>query len=336
MEINRLFCNHMILQAEKTVRIFGTGKGTVSVEINKVVSKTTSTADSWFLELPPQKYGGPYTLRVNLDGQIKEFSDVWFGDVYLMAGQSNMRYNIEVSPLEEQFYEENENMRIFGANEADAAGFYFSQGWCCLTKSNAGKWSAIAYYMGLTLNKKSDKKMGFILCGQGASVIQAYLPKGFFDNTDCYIPDEDRSGDFKNPLYSAWNGDGFLYKEKFSKIIPYNVKYVVWYQGEGNASGKDPYVYDKLLTSFIEKWRYDLMDDQLPFIIIQIANFKKWPRPECWKMIQEMQQKVCETVKNTYLVKSADVCEDDDIHPPTKKLLSERIANLVESLSDNL
>ena len=187
----------MVLQAKKTVRIFGTGKGKVSVEINGVYREMISEKEDWLVELPAQDYGGPYILKVNLNSEEKVFEDVWFGDVFLMGGQSNMRYNIDVSPLEEKDYAQSDNLRIFGVSETDAAGFTFDEGWSPLTKNNAGRWSAIAYYMGLALEKREDKKYGFILCGIGASVIQSYLPKGTFDGTECEIPYEERCHDIE-------------------------------------------------------------------------------------------------------------------------------------------
>nr|MCR5056765.1 hypothetical protein [Clostridia bacterium] len=60
----------------------------------------------------------------------------------------------------------------------------------------------------------------------------------------------------------------------------------------------------------------------------QIADFKprdEW-HPEGWKAIQEAQKKAADSDPDIKLVVSRDICEDNEIHPPTKTALSERIA----------
>lgn len=330
MRVSRMFTDGMVIQAGKEIRIFGEGKGKAAVDLNGVTGETESDGDEWLITLPAQNYGGPYTLKVCLNGKEKEFTDVWLGDVYLVAGQSNIRYNLRHAGTDPTTFKETAQLRIFGTNEDDISAFTFDEGWCTLQKSNAYRWSAVGYYMGLDLVSKSDNKVGLIVCSQGAGVLQAFLPKGFLDGTDCYIPFEERSFGARNPEYT-WNRDGFLYEEKFSKMIPYNVKLAVWYQGEGNTTGKDPFVYDKLLCRFVEKWRCDLKDENLPFIIVQLANYKNCGR-EGWSTVQDMQEKAANTIKNAYLVKCADICEDNDIHPPTKNLLGARIADKIREI----
>jgi hypothetical protein len=182
--------------------------------------------------------------------------------------------------------------------------------------------------MGLDLVSKIDNKVGLIVCSQGAGILQAFLPKGYLDNTDCFIPDEERSDGYKN---YPWNGDGTLYDAKFSKMIPFNVRALIWYQGEGNTTGKDYTIYDKLLEKFIEKWRIDLMDTELPTIIVQLANYKACTR-EGWSILQKKQEIAAEKIDNAYLVKCADICEDNDIHPRTKNLLGSRLADKLREI----
>ncbi len=325
LKLSRLFTSGMVLQANKEIRIFGEGKGEIEVELNGLKGAAQSNGEKWLITLPALNYGGPYELKVKLNSTEKVFEDVWIGDVYLVAGQSNIRYNLRHAGVNPETFEENEQLRIFGTNEEDISAFTFDEGWCSLKKSNAPRFSAVGYYMGLELVGKTDNKVGLIVCSQGAGVLQAFLPKGYLDNTDCFIPDEERSEGYKNPLY-VWNKDGNLYNEKFAKMIPFNVKAAIWYQGEGNTTGKDYTIYDKLLEKFIEKWRLDLMDENLPFIIVQLANYKTCSR-EGWTVLQQKQAQAAEKIDNAYLVKCADICEDDDIHPPTKNLLGKRLAD---------
>ena len=82
-------------------------------------------------------------------------------------------------------------------------------------------------------------------------------------------------------------------------------------------------VYADELAELIRIWRRDLLNDKLPFIVIQIANFIRGG--EGWPYIQQAQIDIQSKAPFVKTIISADVCEDDDIHPPTKHKLAERM-----------
>ena len=98
--LNPIFTNDMILQANKPVRVFGNGTGDVTVEF---LGKTQSVVSNgeWYAEFDAHGYGGPYEMSVTLDGVKTEITGIYFGDVYLLGGQSNMQFKCgkDVSPL---------------------------------------------------------------------------------------------------------------------------------------------------------------------------------------------------------------------------------------------
>ena len=88
-------------------------------------------------------------------------------------------------------------------------------------------------------------------------------------------------------------------------------------------------MYDKELCLLIDRWRQDFDDPVLPFILIQIADYL--PRNDSgWKAVQIAQTRVPQMRENVYMVVSADVCEKDNIHPPTKLYLAQRVADLLQ------
>ena len=110
--LNPIFTNGMIMQAGKPVRIFGSGDGTVSVEFFGI-TKSASATGEWMIEYEAQNYGGPHTLKITLDGVTTEITDVYFGDVYLLGGQSNMQFKMWERREPTDVYEGNENVRLF-------------------------------------------------------------------------------------------------------------------------------------------------------------------------------------------------------------------------------
>lgn len=358
MKLSAIFSDNMILQANKPVYVFGEGKGKITVEIQGKSVSYVSNNENWLVELPSFDYGGPYVMMVNLDGDIKVFNDIYFGDVYLLSGQSNNQIKLWQTNTPEENYKDNDSIRLFTVDRLENQGKHVltedgwktlskngdiinlqgehygsKDGWIVAQKDEVGFWPAIGYLLGDILTQKSDRKIGLIACYQGASVIQSWLPKHYLDNTEFFVPLEKRSLNARKPLYSAWNGDGMLYEGMIEKIIPFSFKAVVWYQGESNFNGEDSKcdIYAGILKMLVEKWREDFKDNNLPFIIVQIHDYAYSLNLEGsgWRDIQKAQEVVCETVNDAYLVKSADICETNNIHPPTKLPLAKRIADVV-------
>lgn len=164
---------------------------------------------------------------------------------------------------------------------------------------------------------------------QGASIIESWVPTGTYQNAGIHLLDEERHPDYIDPTYSAWNGDGKLYDFSFSEVFPFSVSEVLWYQGESNTKFKSEETYAQMLAIMIDVWRRDLKNSELPFIIVQIADYM-YRDDENWHMIQEAQLLVQNMRKNVTTVVCADISEFDDIHPPTKHILAHRIAGVIK------
>ena len=124
--------------------------------------------------------------------------------------------------------------------------------------------------------------------------------------------------------FPIWNDDGILYDYMLTKIIPYSMASVLWYQGESNASIDEARIYLKFLDALTSSWREVFMDSELEFIIIQLADYIERDT-EGWHLVQDAQMKAQDELKNVKTVVCRDVCENDDIHPRSKKELSLRI-----------
>ena len=74
MRLNALFCDGAIFQANKPVRIFGTGGGTLEIEFCGKTYSEEKTGACWCMELAPCDYGGPYEMTVTMDGRITDIS----------------------------------------------------------------------------------------------------------------------------------------------------------------------------------------------------------------------------------------------------------------------
>lgn len=121
-----------------------------------------------------------------------------------------------------------------------------------------------------------------------------------------------------------------MYNSMISPLRNLSFKGVLWYQGETNTGR--PYEYEALLEAMIKDWRGKLADRDLPFFIVQLANFMQThsePVESNWAALREAQRQVALKVPGTALAVAIDLGEWNDIHPQNKKELAHRIALLV-------
>ncbi len=102
---------------------------------------------------------------------------------------------------------------------------------------------------------------------------------------------------------------------------------VLWYQGESNIDNRNEYA--DLLTSMIGCWRRTFNDKELPFYIVELADFL---HPDdiggraAWAEMRREQARAAEMNTNATLIPNSDLGEWNDIHPLDKKTLGIRAA----------
>lgn len=124
----------------------------------------------------------------------------------------------------------------------------------------------------------------------------------------------------KNPMRPCG-----LYETMVSRIAPYTIMGVLWYQGE--SDDHRPRTYEYLLKALIANWRNDWKDKELPFMIVQLPMFRYADEPDTksWAYIREAQENVYLSVKNTGLAVALDCGELNNIHPTDKAPVGHRL-----------
>lgn len=119
---------------------------------------------------------------------------------------------------------------------------------------------------------------------------------------------------------------GGLFNGMIAPILNYNIKGVIWYQGEANTSRAKE--YQQLFPAMINNWRQQWKQGVFPFLYVQLANFmetKPQPSKSNWAELREAQLKSL-SVPNTAMAVIIDAGEWNDIHPLNKKVVGERLA----------
>lgn len=329
MKLNSIFTSHMVLAKGLPIRIYGEGSGTVQVRFCGYQKTITSHEQKWLVEFPPMEYGGPYSMEVIFEDKTIVLEDIYIGEVILFAGQSNVQFKMEESNTPTEQYQSNCKLRLFSTDRIEKTDYFTaSDGWVVCQKEQVAHWSALAYLAGNEISRKKDIAVGVIACYQGASVIESWVPKGTFEDRNIHIPLDKKHPDHVCEAFGQWNGDGVLYTYALSQVVPFSLSAVVWYQGESDTSEEEGRVYSDQLAVLIDVWRKDFYRDNLPFVVVQIADYRD--RSDAgWALIQKAQMDIQTKMPYVKTVVSADVCETNDIHPPTKTKLARRISSVL-------
>ena len=326
MKLSDIFSSSMVLAANKPIRIFGEGEGEAVVTFNGISKTIVSRSEHWRVDFPPMEYGGPYELTFKTAEDTVILKDIYIGEVYLFAGQSNMEFHLDESntPVEAR-----ENNDLLHYAYIPLAPQPFS--WQVAKSDKVGAWSALGYLVGREL-VGSGVHVGIVLCAKGATVIESWMPDGSLDAIGIKLTNEEKYPDHYSEKFGAYNHDGDMYRTKLIRTIPTAFSGVVWYQGESDASEAEGLVYEQELCRMIEVWRKLFEDEELPFIVIQIADcLSRIALGPGWELIQAAQERISTHYPNTYTVICRDICENFEIHPQTKDKLALRIAECIRA-----
>ena len=138
-----------------------------------------------------------------------------------------------------------------------------------------------------------------------------------------------------------------LYNAVLYPLAPYALSGVVWYQGESNTGNPAPYA--DYLKKLMGSWRACWQNQQMPFVIVQLANYDGrqqtgfpqpiMPQPQPvnsgWAQLREAQRVVAKADPYAELAVINDLGETVDIHPLRKKEVAERIGLCFDRLVYN-
>jgi sialate O-acetylesterase len=112
---------------------------------------------------------------------------------------------------------------------------------------------------------------------------------------------------------------GALYNGMIHPLQPYAMRGVIWYQGESNSGRSRD--YRSLFPALIADWRRVWDQPNLPFLFVQIAPWRGMV-PE----VREAQLLTALHTPHTAVAVTLDVGDAQDIHPPHKQPVGERLA----------
>lgn len=182
-ELPAIFSDHMVLQREVPIRVWGRSEpGTlVRISFGDRHAKTVAPATKrWEVELPPlpaSALGRVLTIQAE---ETHRFEDVLVGDVWFFSGQSNMNRTVtQVDRAEAELADTQvPGLRLFqaGRRVADRPEFLGEGRWELSRRESVENFSALAFFTGRGLQREYGVPVGVIQCTWSGTRIRAWVP----------------------------------------------------------------------------------------------------------------------------------------------------------------
>lgn len=227
LELNPVFSEHMVLQRDVPLEIYGTsGPGRkVTVEIGgQKASGVSDGYGNWSVTLKPITAGGPRALVVTSGKESITLGDVLAGDVWFCSGQSNMEWPLvnTIDGAEElKNFQPQPNIRLFLQQQKAAPKPMkeASGSWAECSAENAKNFSAVAYFFAKNMQKDNSIPIGVIDSAWGGTSIEIWMKESLLKGNPVTEPIVARWK--SNPVYDwkNWNnGKGMNYNFEISDI----------------------------------------------------------------------------------------------------------------------
>lgn len=328
------FSDKMVMQQQSEVSIWG--KAASDKELTLSVSWATTkysvivNNDSiWKIKIKTPEAGyGHHTLVFKQGNLTKTIKEVLIGEVWLCSGQSNMEMPMQgasnqpvLGGLEAIMSSTNEAIRFFTVKKdyslsprVDITG-----NWNSASPLTTPTFSATGYYFARLLESVLKVPVGIIQSSYGGSWIEAWMSK------EAILP-----FNLKNEVTIEKNTiepkkePSVIYNAMLAPIVGYNIRGVLWYQGESNR--QDYKKYPDYFAAMHKDWQAKWNIGKFPIFFVQLAPYEYGDGNGV--LMRETQEKISQTQPNTGIAILTDAGEAKVIHPSNKKVVGERLAYL--------
>ncbi|HVJ80071.1 MAG TPA: sialate O-acetylesterase [Planctomycetia bacterium] len=308
---NPLFSDHMVLQRDAKVAVWGTAADgeKVTVSLGQSAADTIAKDGRWKVEIGPFPAGGPHVLAIKGNNEVA-IKDVLIGEVWICSGQSNMEWPLKLTDKGSEVAKSanHPQLRLFDVPNtvAQTPAESVKARWTECNPKSVIEFSAVGYYFGLKLQTELGVPVGMIHSSWGGTPAESWtstealaavprLKEEILDaferklknfpqikaNAEKAAAEFDKhKGDpaFKgkrrpNVPQAAWDAwsPASLYNGMLAPLVPYGIKGAIWYQGESNAGRADQYL--TLFPAMISDWRARFGQGDFPFLCVQLAPF---------------------------------------------------------------
>lgn len=337
LKVCRLFSDHMVLQQQEEVDIWGEGTSgqtlTLSAGWGKEVVTQTNASGHWKVKLTTPKAGGPYSLTIKSNKSTLVIEDILIGEVWLASGQSNMDLPLKGWLPEDTIV--NYKQEIATANYPEIrllkVPFNISSvpldsiggQWIAASPETVGDFSATAYFYARKLYQELHVPIGIIQSSIGGTPAEAWTSKRYLNKLEDSNFQTDLSQKTDKSQINS-NTPTVLFNAMIHPLVPFTIKGAIWYQGESNVGRAEQ--YKRLFPTMIESWR-DEWGTEFPFYYVQIAPFL-YGASDQKDQSQKLRnaQRYALKLPKTGMAVTLDIGKLKTAHPAHKQEVGDRLA----------
>lgn len=308
LKVANVFGDHMVLQREKKVPVWGTSapKEKITVEFAGQSKTTKAGKDGkWTVDLDPLETSFTGRNLVVKGSEELVIKDVLVGEVWICAGQSNMVMSVNSSTEVRGLIPLAKNIRsLFVENKVALEEQEEVQGTWKVTHPK----SAVAFSFAYFLNNIGDVPVGIIQASWGSSSIEAWMPRAMTKEVPHFktiMEEFDADTERVERIRKLMNNDNWtrneniflrrnsniIYNAMMHPLIPFACRGLVWYQGERNTrymsglpevKGKNWFHrvcgmkdYGEVLKKWIQTYRKRWDNENMHFVIVSLPGFGK-------------------------------------------------------------
>lgn len=185
IQLASVFSNHIVLQRELPVPIWGWSNPGEEVTVDFAGQKKSTKADDsgkWLVRLDPMPASAEgRELRVEsaAENRVSKITDVVVGDVWLCSGQSNMHFQMSGvwNSRDEIDSADHPDIRFFKvkAQFSQTPMVDLEGVWKPVSPETAGECSAVAYYFARTLKEQVGVPIGLLVSSVGGTRIESWM-----------------------------------------------------------------------------------------------------------------------------------------------------------------
>ena len=194
VRLPRIFTDHMVLQREMPVNVWGWADPGEKVTVEIAGQSHSATADAegkWRVTLQPLAVGEPLKMAVKGKNQVK-VNDILVGEVWVCSGQSNMEWPISLSYGADLVRTEANvpQIRLLSVKPvgAQTPNDDIDERWQVCTPETVNGFSAVGYHFGRQLHETLGVPIGLINNAWGGSSCEAWVSREKFEGEALYEP----------------------------------------------------------------------------------------------------------------------------------------------------
>lgn len=185
LKLARLFSDHVVLQRQKPIPVWGWANPNEKVNITLAGQTKTVLSDAggkWLVKFSPLEAGGPYKIAVTAKSGSLSVNDVLIGEVWLCSGQSNMEWMVSQA---NNFQTEKKNadfpqIRHFKVEHEVTINEQtdLKNGeWKIASAETVGEFTAIGFFFARELYQKLNIPVGILHSSWGGSQVEGWISK---------------------------------------------------------------------------------------------------------------------------------------------------------------